>query len=98
MAILSRTSATYARLQFNAGPGGSLELPVVVDWQAWPRCLQTTPLDTHLKQWQEEYEHHVKPVSFEYPELLLEDPTEDLTDIIHPDLLSWGELLEHSYG
>jgi hypothetical protein len=25
MGILSRTSATYARLQFNAGPGGSLE-------------------------------------------------------------------------
>ncbi len=42
MAILSRASATYARLQFSAGPGGSLEIPVAVDWQAWPR---TSTLD-----------------------------------------------------
>src|SRR4051794_26360119 len=35
MAILGRTGNTYARLRFNAGPGGSLTLPVHVDWTDW---------------------------------------------------------------
>ena len=69
MAILSRTSATYARLQFSAGPGGSLEIPVAVDWQAWPGIPS---LESHFAQWREEYEQHVKPMPFEYQELLPE--------------------------
>ena len=97
MAILSRTSATYARLQFNAGPSGSLELPIVADWQAWPRCLANSSLDTHVMQWQEEYERCVHPMPFHYPELLPEEPTEVLSDIIHPDQLSWSDLLEYAY-
>ncbi|MFT3881150.1 MAG: hypothetical protein QM703_15990 [Gemmatales bacterium] len=93
MAILSRSSATYARLQFSAGPGGSLEIPVTVDWQTFPAI---TSLDSHLAQWRQEYEQHVKPIPFGFPELLEEEPTEVLNDTIHPDLLNWGELLEYS--
>ena len=36
MAILGRTGRTSARLRFNTGPGGSIELPTAVDWAAWP--------------------------------------------------------------
>lgn len=32
MFILARTGRTYARLRFNAGPGGSVQLPVDIDW------------------------------------------------------------------
>ncbi|MEQ8785143.1 MAG: hypothetical protein RIC55_02555 [Pirellulaceae bacterium] len=32
MFILAEKGATYARLQFNAGPGGSLVIPVEVDY------------------------------------------------------------------
>lgn len=32
MFILARGGATYARLRFNAGPGGTMELPVEVDF------------------------------------------------------------------
>lgn len=92
MAILSRSSATYARVQFSAGPGGSLEIPVAVDWQTWPSINM---LDSHFKRWREEYEQYVKPVPFGFPELLQEEPTEVLSDTIHPDLLSWGEYLEY---
>lgn len=93
MAILSRTSATYARLQFCAGPGGSLEIPVAVDWQAWPH---TTSLDSQLAQWRLEYEQHVKQVTFDFWEGLEDDPTEVLSDTVQPDLLSWGQLYANS--
>lgn len=96
MAILSRTSATYARMQFPAGPGGSLELPVVADWQALPRSLQTVSLDTYVPRWQQEYEQCVKPMPFHYPELLPEEPTEVLSETIDLDLLNWGELFEYA--
>jgi len=33
MLILARGGATYARLRFNTGPGGTMELPVEVDFQ-----------------------------------------------------------------
>ena len=33
MFILARGGATYTRLHFNAGPGGTMELPVEVDYQ-----------------------------------------------------------------
>ena len=96
MAILSRTSVTYGRLQFNAGPGGSVELPVVSDWQAWPRYLATSVLDSVTTSWQREYEQCVKPVPFHYPELLAEEPTEVLSETIDLDLLTLGELLEYA--
>ena len=39
MFIIGRTGRTYARLTFNAGPGGSILLPVSVDWAAWPDVM-----------------------------------------------------------
>ena len=35
MGILGRTGRTYARLRFQAGPGGSMEIPTAVDWTDW---------------------------------------------------------------
>ncbi len=35
MFILARGGETYARLQFSAGPGGCLVIPVKVDWASW---------------------------------------------------------------
>lgn len=67
MAILSRTSATYARIQFSAGPGGSYEIPIVVDWQKWPG---TELLDALMGQWRQEYLQHVKPMAFDNWEVL----------------------------
>jgi len=32
MFILARGGQTYARLRFNVGPGGEIEIPVAVDW------------------------------------------------------------------
>src|ERR1022692_5330710 len=39
MFILSRTSNTFARLSLNVGPGSAVEIPVAVDWSAWPGIL-----------------------------------------------------------
>ena len=48
MAIVARGGQTYARLQFRAGPGGSMTLPVDVDFQ--------TPFAaSHPEAWVEEY-------------------------------------------
>jgi proteasome lid subunit RPN8/RPN11 len=62
MFILGRTGATYARLIFTAGPGGTLLLPVVVDWSAWPDWLarQAGGLDRQVQAWQEEYHANVQ--------------------------------------
>jgi proteasome lid subunit RPN8/RPN11 len=64
MAILGRTGRTYARLRFSAGPGGSFELPVVVDWSAWPEVATDPrqPLDDRVAEWQREYELLVEPL------------------------------------
>jgi proteasome lid subunit RPN8/RPN11 len=96
MAILSRTSQTYARIKFQAGPGGSLELPVTVDWPAWPTLI-TLPrlaLDELTAGWRGEYETLVEPMTFPMPMApsteLFADPLSDSD----PDLLTWGDLLE----
>jgi len=53
MAILGRTGTTSARLTFNTGPGGSLNLPVQVDWSEWPEVL---PLLAGLfADWERDY-------------------------------------------
>lgn len=36
MLILARGGAFYARLQFGVGPGAAIEVPVKIDWSAWP--------------------------------------------------------------
>ena len=63
MAILGRTGRTSARLRFNAGPGGSLEIPTVVDWSQWPEFAVGDDLVMATGVWQQEFERLVKPVS-----------------------------------
>ena len=52
MAILAQEGQTYARLRFNAGPGGQIEIPVRIDY--------TRPFpDADPDGWQREYERCV---------------------------------------
>ena len=57
MAILSRTGRTYARLAFG---GGAVEIPVEVDWAAWP-AASTAGLDAKLASWRREHAELVQP-------------------------------------
>ncbi len=61
MFILSRTGQTYGRLQFGSGPGGSILVPVAVDWASWPHAVQQEGafLAEHVKHWQHEYDSNV---------------------------------------
>ena len=65
MAILACGGQTYARLQFHTGPGGSLRIPVAVDWSQqfkgtdWPAWTQEYIDHVHdgglvMRQWIEE--------------------------------------------
>ena len=65
MAILACGGQTYARLQFHTGPGGSLRIPVAVDWSQefkgtdWPAWTQEYIDHVHddglvMRQWFEE--------------------------------------------
>ncbi len=49
MFILARRGQTYARLRFNAGPGGALVVPVAVDY-SWPFPA------SDFEAWDREYE------------------------------------------
>ena len=60
MFILSRTARTYARLSFSAGPGGSVLIPVLVDWEGWPQQATQIDLVEHVRQWRQEYESNVQ--------------------------------------
>ena len=56
MAILAQGGAPYARLRFGVGPGGSLEIPVEVDYGAeFP--------GSDLAAWEAEYATHVLPAT-----------------------------------
>jgi hypothetical protein len=63
MFIVSRTGLTYARLAFNAGPGGELLLDTAVDWSAWPilTASHANPID--LQTWAAEYQQNVHPIT-----------------------------------
>jgi hypothetical protein len=65
MFILARGGATYARLKFNAGPGGEQVLPVEVDYgQDFSGTDQVA--------WQEEYQLCVQTAD----SLIVDEPTE----------------------
>ncbi len=55
--VLSRTNQTYARLRFNVGPGGDLDLPVEVDY------TQPFAASDHAA-WLAEYQLHVSAEKF----------------------------------
>jgi proteasome lid subunit RPN8/RPN11 len=61
MAILSRIGNTYARLTFNSGPGGSLNLPVCVDWSGLPEALPL--LAGLLADWERDYCEKVNEIA-----------------------------------
>jgi proteasome lid subunit RPN8/RPN11 len=94
MAILGRTGNTYARLRFNTGPGGSLNLPVKVDWTDWPRVAPV--LAERVTDWEREYHERVVAEAWGWPEefvrngddpsvaFLLGDPDDPFWQNFHP--------------
>lgn len=69
MFIVSRSGKTYARLRFNAGPGGHLQVPVQVDYS------QPFAASDHAA-WEAEYRAHMHPEPF-LPEIYGQDAFED---------------------
>jgi hypothetical protein len=69
MAIVARSGATYARLSFSAGPGGSVNIPIRVDWESFPQELlnREGTLDELFTGWIDEYGKNVFPESFGAP-------------------------------
>lgn len=70
MGIVARNGATYARLSFHVGPGGSLEIPVAVDWR---RPFAAADRDA----WRREYATNVIPTA---PAWTFGEAAEDLPD------------------
>jgi len=66
MAILGRTGNTFARLTFNSGPGGSLNLPVHVDWSDWPSTAHM--LAEQVTVWEQQYVERVESTAWGWPE------------------------------
>lgn len=66
MAIVARGGATYARLSFSAGPGGAVNIPILVDWENFPQELlvREGSLDALFTGWIDEYGKNVFPESF----------------------------------
>ncbi len=58
--ILAENDATYARLQFHAGPGGSIRLLTEIDFDR-PFA------GTDVEQWENEYRTHVRIRPIETP-------------------------------
>jgi proteasome lid subunit RPN8/RPN11 len=75
MGILGRTGNTYARLKFNTGPGGSLNLPVTVDWTAWP--MLAPELAQQVASWEQEYCTLVHPIPNFLHEIVPLQPADD---------------------
>jgi proteasome lid subunit RPN8/RPN11 len=74
MFILSRTSSTFARLSFHVGPGAAVQLPVRVDWSAWPLAVANPALvmASLRTDWQMEFAaniHHYQEVFSSLPSL-----------------------------
>jgi hypothetical protein len=80
MFILARGGNTYARLRFNRGPGGSMVIPVQVDYSASFEAADHPG-------WELEYLEHVHPE----PEILWDTPAEPA---IADSLLQSSDLLE----
>jgi hypothetical protein len=62
MLILARGSQTYCRLAFAAGPKAQMEIPVRVDWSAWPDCLGKGKfsMDACYAQWRQEFDANIQ--------------------------------------
>ena len=64
MGILGRTGRNYARLRFNTGPGGALEIPTSVDWASWPEFAISYDLQESIDVWEEEFSRLIAPAVF----------------------------------
>lgn len=64
MGILGRTGRTYARLRFNAGPIGALEIATSVDWSRWPDYATSQQFQNDIDYWRTEFERLVEPVPY----------------------------------
>jgi hypothetical protein len=112
MAIVARSGASYARLSFNAGPGGSGIIPVTVDWERLPKDLMLAEgtLDQLVSGWMDEYGTKVLPEQwpFSLAKALAnaaEDPTtadqhwmDELDDLYDRHLLDDDYILEFEHG
>jgi len=87
MFILSRTSRTYARLTFGAGPGSSLLIPVIVGWNRWPIDVAAEPqrLGDHVQAWRGEYEANVHVRAFSSFTSRLGERWRDEMDVLGAD-------------
>ena len=90
MAILAQGGAPYARLRFGVGPGGSLEIPVEVDYGvAFPAADRGA--------WEAEYATHVLPTAPPAPWDpedrigLVDDPWEDRDQYLRSEYLTAEE-------
>jgi proteasome lid subunit RPN8/RPN11 len=64
MFIVSRTGNAYARLSFHVGPGATTQLPVTVDWSAWPASIaapESSLVNLHAT-WQAEFDANIYPL------------------------------------
>lgn len=77
--IISRTGRTYARLAFSAGPGGSIDLPVTVDWESLPDRLAEIDLQKQVNDWQCEFENNIHPVTIPTTPNLMEDGLDEMS-------------------
>lgn len=64
MFIISNAGRTYARLRFGAGPGGSMLIPVEVDWAAWPRLSpeEAARLPQCMLEWAREHDRNISVI------------------------------------
>lgn len=95
MFILARSSQTYARLAFSAGPRGALELPVRVDWSAWPECAPQLP--RMLLEWRDEYDRNIQ-VAVDTSPVFSQEPHDGLRPGLDDqpwwDVLPWDDRLD----
>jgi proteasome lid subunit RPN8/RPN11 len=97
MFILSRTSNTFCRLSLNVGPGSAVEIPVAVDWSAWPVILSDPQFSMAnlVAGWQQEFTANIHriPDSFRAMSPSAAAPS-DVSDPWEPfaDAWDWTDL------
>ncbi len=94
MFILARGGDTYARLQFNAGPGASLNVPVAVDWDRWPH--QAPGVAAAVAAWEELYRSRVFPEWGGLGDFRREDDPLDRDDPFRP-YQSFGRMTDEEW-
>ena len=69
MFILSRSGETFARLSFHVGPGAAMQLPVSVDWAAWPSIVKDPLFSMAIcfAEWQIEFATNIQPIPESLP-------------------------------